>query len=77
MQPDFTDSKQTSKTHITRKSAQLLTRMDTYEVNEHTQEVFVVDDYGMHVLFDVSLEDMAHLDTELLRIGTFYLHQTH
>ncbi len=73
LQPDFTDFKSTSKTHITNKSTYLLTRMDTYKVDNETKEIFVVDDYGMNLMFDCSLDDMITLDKELLKISTYYV----
>jgi hypothetical protein len=73
LHPDFTDFKTTSKMHITNKSTYLLTRMDNFKVDRETQEIFVVDDYGMYVMFDCALEDMIQLDEEMIKIGTFYV----
>ncbi len=73
LQSDLTDSKSTSKTHITKKSSQLLTRMDTFKIDEETKEIFVIDDFGMQVMFDCALDDIVNLDKELLKIGTFYI----
>lgn len=47
--------------------------MDNYQVNEDTQEIFVIDDFGMNIMFDCSLDDMVSLDKELLKIGTFFV----
>jgi hypothetical protein len=76
LQPDLTDLKSTSKTHITNKSTYLLTRMDTIKVDNETKEIFIVDDYGMNLMFDCSLDDMINLDKELLKISTFYVKKT-
>lgn len=70
---EFYDSKSINKFHLTRQSTLLLTRMDTYKVTEATKEILVVDDYGMHVMFDCSLTDMVALDEQLLKIGTFFI----
>jgi len=47
--------------------------MDTYKVDNETKEIFVVDDYGMNLMFDCSLDDMITLDKELLKISTYYV----
>jgi hypothetical protein len=73
LQPDFTDFKSTSKMHITNKSTYLLTRMDTIKVDSEKKEIYVIDDYGMYLMFDCSLDDMVSLDKELLKISTFYV----
>ena len=73
LQPDFTDFKSTSKMHITNKSTYLLTRMDTIKVDTEKKEIYVVDDYGMYLMFDCSLDDMNSLDKELLKISTYYV----
>lgn len=70
---DYYDSKSINKFHLTRQSTLLLTRMDTYRVTEATREILVVDDYGMHVMFDCSLADMVALDEQLLKVGTFFI----
>lgn len=70
---DYYDSKSINKFHITKQSALLLTRMDTYKVTESIKEILVIDDYGMHVMFDCSLADMVALDEQLLKIGTFFV----
>ncbi|CDW75700.1 UNKNOWN [Stylonychia lemnae] len=72
-QQDFTDSKSTTKTHVTRKSSSYLTRMDFFKVNEESKEIFVIDDYGMYILYDCSLDDMVQLDKEILKIGTYFI----
>lgn len=46
--------------------------MDNFVVKEESKEIFVIDDYGMYIMFDCALGDMASLDTELLKIATFY-----
>ena len=57
LQPDMTDSKSIHKVNINKKCTEMLTRMDNFKVNEETQEIFVIDDYGMHVMFDCALDD--------------------
>ena len=36
----------------------------------------MIDDYGMHVMFDCSLEDSVKLDQHLLMIATYYVRKT-
>jgi hypothetical protein len=50
--------------------------MDTIKVDTVTKEIFIVDDYGMNLMFDCSLDDMINLDKELLKISTFYVKKT-
>lgn len=74
LQPDsMSDSKSMHKVNINKKCTEMLTRMDNFKVNEETQEIFVIDDYGMHVMFDCALDDQVNLDTQLLKIGTFFI----
>jgi hypothetical protein len=40
----------------------MFTRMDNFKVDEETEEIFVIDDFGMYVMFDCSLDDMVQLD---------------
>jgi hypothetical protein len=47
--------------------------MDTIKVDSEKKEIYVVDDYGMYLMFDCSLDDMISLDKELLKISTFYV----
>ena len=72
-QTEFNDSKSTAKFHITKKSTQLLTRMDNFKLVEETKEIFVIDDYGMYVMFDCTLSDMMELDQELLKVGSYFV----
>ncbi len=50
--------------------------MDTIKVDSATKEIFIVDDYGMNLMFDCSLDDLINLDKELLKISTFYVKKT-
>lgn len=76
LNPDNKNSENASNEHITNHSAHLLTRMDTFKVDNETGEILVIDDYGMHVMFDCSLEDSAKLDHQLMMIATFYVRKT-
>ncbi len=75
-QPDFSTFKEAADIHITNKSAYLLTRMDTFKVNTETKEIFVIDDFGMHIMFDCSLDDMMNLDNQILKIATYFVRKT-
>lgn len=47
--------------------------MDSIELDHETQEVFVKDDFGIHIMYECSLTDMRLLEQELLRIGSYYI----
>ncbi len=47
--------------------------MDNFKVDENTQEIFVIDDFGMYIIFDCALDDMINLDKEMLKIGTYFV----
>jgi hypothetical protein len=47
--------------------------MDRFSFDETSQELYVIDDFGMHILFDCALDDLLHLDEELLKLGTFFI----
>lgn len=59
--------------HITKRSTTYLTRIDAYQINEETQELYVVDDFGMNVMYDCALDDLVNLDKELLKVGTYFI----
>lgn len=74
--PDDTRFENASDIHITNRSSHLLTRMDTFKVDNASGEILIIDDYGMHVMFDCSLEDLVKIDSELLKIATYYVRKT-
>lgn len=51
----------------------LLNRIDTIEIHEETQEVFVKDDFNIYILYECCLTDMQVLEEEMLRIGSYYI----
>ena len=62
-----------TKKHISEQSKAYLNRIDTYQIDEVTKEILVVDDYGITIMYDASLEDMVSLEKELAQISTLYI----
>lgn len=50
----------------------MISRMDKIKVTEKG-EILIVDDYGMNVMFDCSLEDMVGLDQDIMKTATYYV----
>jgi len=48
-------------------------RVDHIEVIDATKEVYVKDDYGIYILYDCAISDMADIEEELLKMGSFYI----
>ena len=51
----------------------LLGRLDHYEIQEKTKQVFVKDDFGIYILYECAMQDMKDLEDELLKIGSYYI----
>jgi len=62
-----------TKKHISEQSKAYLNRIDTYVLDEENFEVTVIDDYGVRVMYDASLQDMVSFEDELLKIGTHFV----
>jgi len=42
-------------------------------MSEQRDDVDLIDDFGIQVMFDVSLNDLVDLEKELLKIGSFFI----
>jgi hypothetical protein len=62
-----------TKKHISEQSKAYLNRIDTYEFNEERQEIFVIDDYGINIMYDASLEDLVAFEREMVTVATHYI----
>ena len=62
-----------TKKHISEQSKAYLNRIDTYKVNEDTRSIEVVDDFGITVMYEATLQDMVVFEEELLQIGTHFI----
>lgn len=50
------------KQGITEHSVKLMGRIDSIEIDEVTEEVYVKDDFGIYILHDCVLQDMKSLE---------------
>ena len=57
-------------------SVKLMNRIDTIELNETLGEVYVKDDMGVYLMHDCTLQDMACVEKELLKVGSWYIHKS-
>ena len=55
-QPNHNMLRQTKK-HISEQSKAYLNRIDTYKINEELKSIEVIDDYGITVMYDATLQD--------------------
>jgi hypothetical protein len=53
----------------------LLGRIDEIFYNEKLEYYFVKDDFNEYIMFDCALLDMKSLETEVLKIGSFYINK--
>lgn len=61
---------------INENAVKLMARIDTIELDEQAQEVFVKDDFGIYILHDCVLEDLKSLEAELIKIGSFFIQKS-
>ena len=64
-QPNHHMLRQTKK-HISEQSKAYLNRIDSYKINEELKSIEVIDDYGITVMYDATLQDMVVFEKELL-----------
>jgi len=50
-------------------------RIDTIYKNEEYKLNLVKDDFGIHVIYDASFEDMRLMEQEILKICSFYINK--
>jgi hypothetical protein len=50
--------------------------VDQYTIDEVTQEIDVVDDFGINVMYDASVMDMITFEQELVQIATHFIKKT-
>ena len=65
-----------TKRHISEQSKAYLNRVDQYKICESTQEIDVVDDFGINVMYDASIMDMITFEQELTQIATHFIKKT-
>lgn len=53
----------------------LVGRVDTLYKHEKTGLNLVKDDFGVHILYDSALADMRSMETELLKVCSFYINK--
>ena len=47
---------------ISERAIKLMGRIETVELNEEKQEVYVKDDFGIYIMHDCALQDMKSLE---------------
>jgi hypothetical protein len=53
----------------------LLGRVDKIYLHKQSQLHLVQDDFGVHILYDSVFPDMRSLETEILKICSFYINK--
>ena len=56
-------------------SKKFLGRVDQIYKHEKTALNLVKDDFGIHVLYDAAFSDMRTMETEILKICSFYVNK--
>ena len=51
----------------------MVTLQDRISVDFETREIYVLNEYGMKFVFAESQHDMAQLEEELLKIGSYFI----
>jgi hypothetical protein len=52
--------------HISEQAKDFLNRIDVYQVNEEHKEILVIDDFGVNIMYEASLQDMIFYEQYLL-----------
>lgn len=53
----------------------LLTMRDRLHVDFQTKEIYVTNEYGMRIIYHESLSDLAEIEEELVKIGSYYINK--
>lgn len=61
--------------HIRAENRKLVGRVDTLYKHQKTGLNLVKDDFGVHILYDAAFADMRAMETELLKICSFYINR--
>ena len=48
---------------------------DTIHVSLETNEVYVLNEYGQRIIYAEAMSDMAELEEELVKIGSYYINR--
>ena len=48
-------------------------KQDKVEIDETNQDIMILDEYGIKVIYEESINDMLQIEEELLKTGTFYI----
>ena len=62
-----------TKQHISEQAKSYINRIDTYKIDEELREIFVVDDFGINIMYDCSIQDMVVFEEQLLQVGTHFI----
>jgi hypothetical protein len=60
-------------TNATDEAIKMMGRADHILIDEDREEIYVKDDYGIHIIYECVFEDMKGIEEELLKIGSFYI----
>lgn len=59
-------SSSTGKQHISYDAKVYLNRIDTYQINDEAKEINVIDDFGVSIIYDATVQDMVLHEQYLL-----------
>jgi len=48
---------------------------DRIHVDFDTKEIYVTNEYGMRIVYYEALNDLAEIEEELIKIGSFYINK--
>lgn len=66
----------TGTQHISYDSKVYLNRIDTYQINDEAREINVIDDFGVSIVYDATIQDMVLHEQYLLQVGTYFIKKT-
>lgn len=46
---------------------------DRVVVDQATKQIFVLNEYGMKVVYEEAIQDLAELEEEMIKIGSFFI----
>ena len=74
--PVFEEQDKKSTDRLEANAIRLMGRLETIELNEELEEVYIKDDFGIYIMYDCVMQDMNYLEEELCKIGSFYLQRS-
>lgn len=58
-----------------KEARQFVGRHDRAVINEDESDVILIDEFGIKIIYEESVNDLLELEEELIKLGTFFITQ--